>query len=172
MEQRNRYCGGEIEGDMEPLTTIVATAVAVGAAAGLKDSAKQAVVDAYSGLKGLITSRYRGVDLGTVETKPESLSKRESLAEDLDDAGAGEDLELLAAAQGLIAIVRANAPQTGPAVGVDLARVEAEALRISDVEASGTGVQAVDSTFHGNIDINNVRAGIQGPLDPPVTRRE
>ncbi|MQY26603.1 hypothetical protein [Nocardia aurantia] len=155
---------------MEPLTTIVATAIATGAAAGLKDTAKQAISDAYRVVRSLITGRYREVDLTPVEKKPESIAKRDSLAEDLSAAGADEDAELLAAAQKLIAAVRAHEADAAAAIGVDLARIEADALRISDVLSTGSGVRAVDTTVHGSIDISDVRAGVRLPTDPPTAR--
>lgn len=156
---------------MEPLTTVVATAIAVGAAAGLTDTAKQAISDAYNGLKRLITGKYRDVDLGPVEKKPDSTAKRDSLAEDLEEAGAGQDHELLAAAQTLIAAVRAHANDAAAAIGVDLERVEAAALRIGSVESAGTGVRVKDGKFHGDIDIDQVRAGPRGPNNPSTAQQ-
>ncbi|MGW4717847.1 hypothetical protein [Nocardia sp. NPDC004260] len=64
---------------MDP-ATLVATAVAVGAAAGLTDTAKQSVTDAYAALKGLLTRRYRDVDLAQVEADPDAAAEREALA--------------------------------------------------------------------------------------------
>ncbi|MDQ3606970.1 MAG: hypothetical protein M3418_12400, partial [Gemmatimonadota bacterium] len=79
---------------MDPISIIVA-ALAAGAAAGLKSNAEKVVADAYEGIKALIKRRYSRVDLTPIETKPESEKKRESVAEDLEEAGAAEDLELL-----------------------------------------------------------------------------
>ena len=44
---------------MEPVITTIAAAVALGAAAGIKDTASKAVKDAYAGLKTLIQDRYK-----------------------------------------------------------------------------------------------------------------
>ncbi len=62
---------------------------------GVKDTAAQAVKDAYASLKKLIVGRYQRSVAG-VESKPESTAKRDSLAEDLVDSGADTDAELLA----------------------------------------------------------------------------
>ncbi|MBF6222090.1 hypothetical protein IU479_28775 [Nocardia abscessus] len=140
---------------MDPVT-IVATAVAIGAAAGLTDTAKQSVTDAYGALKGLLTRRYRDVDLAQVEAAPDSAAQRESLAGALDAHGAAEDHELLAAARELIeTAVRADVG----AAGVDLAMVEAAALRISRVTATGTGVRVHGGRFSGDIHIEDIEAG-------------
>ncbi|WP_433521625.1 hypothetical protein ACQPZ2_30570 [Nocardia pseudovaccinii] len=143
---------------MDPVTIIV-TAIAAGAAAGFTDTAKQVIADSYSALKGLISGRYQNVDLRPVEAKPDSAAKRASLAEDLTDAGADADDELLTAAQELIHLVRTNNAGTGHAIGVDLERVEAAALRISDVRSQSSGVKVRDGSFSGDIDIRNIRAG-------------
>ncbi|MGW0250173.1 hypothetical protein ACWDYH_26470 [Nocardia goodfellowii] len=154
---------------MEPVTVIVA-AIAAGAGAGVTQTVSQAVTDAYTALKNLLTGRYRDVDVAPLERKPDSAAKRESLAEDLSAAGADQDRQLLAAARAVITAVREHAPGTGPAIGVDLQRVEAAALRIGSVESSGTGVRAVDAKFHGDIEIQRVRAG-QQDSDPTQARQ-
>ncbi|MFI7000058.1 hypothetical protein [Nocardia sp. NPDC050175] len=146
--------------------TIVATAVAVGAAAGVTDTAKQSVADAYAALKKLLGSRFRGVDVGAVEDAPESIDAREALAGELEARGAGADAELLAAAEELIGLARATAAEAVAVVGVDLAQFEGGALRITDVVSSGDGVRVRDAQLAGDIDISNVRAG-QGESPHP-----
>ncbi|MFD3427330.1 hypothetical protein [Nocardia fluminea] len=155
---------------METVPAIVADAIAVGAVAGLTQSAKQSVVDAYQNLKGLMTSRYGLVGVDSLEQQPDSSARRAVVVEDLQRAGADGDLELLAAAQALIAVVRAQESAAGVAVGVDLERVEAAALRIRDVDSTGTGVRVVDGSFTGPIEIGSVKAGAPR-LDPPSARR-
>jgi hypothetical protein len=150
---------------VDPVTIIVA-AVALGASAGLKDTAATAVKDAYAGLKRLIVDRYERVDLAPVESKPDSENKRGSLAEDLAEAGAGTDGELLEAARAVIAAVRAHEASAGAALGIDIQRVEAAALRIHRVDAEGTAVRMRDTKVVGEIDIGDVRAGRERPGRP------
>jgi hypothetical protein len=148
------------------VVTVVSQALAAGAAAGLKNTAAKAVTDAYAGLKKLITGRYQDVDVSAVEKKPDSEAKRVSLAEDLAGAGAAGDVELLEAARQVIAAVNTHAAGTGPAIGVDLERVEAAAIRIRDVTAEGTGVRARDVKVAGDIDISGIHAG-KTTVEPP-----
>ncbi|RIK53553.1 MAG: hypothetical protein DCC57_08160 [Chloroflexi bacterium] len=152
---------------MEPVTLIV-TAVALGAAAGLKPTVEQAVKDAYAGIKTLILRKYGAVGLEAVEKKPDSKPKQESLAEDLQEAGAAQDTELLAQAQALIDAVEQSkiGAEAAVAIGVDLKKVKAAALRIADVTASGTGVKVEEGEFTGDVDIRGVRAGVDRPPDP------
>jgi hypothetical protein len=153
---------------VDPVTLIV-SALALGASAGLKDTVATAVRDAYSTLRRILGERYRGVDVTPVERRPESAAKRDSLAEDLGVAGAGTDAELLAAARQVIEQISSHAPEAAAAVGVDLERVRASALRIAAVDSAGTGVRVRDSEFSGDIDIRDVRAGPDRPQPRPAS---
>src|SRR5215210_7285808 len=122
---------------MDPISIIVA-ALAAGAVAGLKPTAEQAVKDTYAGIKALIQRKYRSVDLSSLEKKPESETKRASVAEDLTDAGAAQDVELLERAKALLDAVAHHDQAAARAIGVDLEDVRAAALRIQEVTAEGT----------------------------------
>jgi hypothetical protein len=117
---------------MDPIGIIVA-ALASGAAAGLKPTAEKAIKEAYAGLKSLIQRKYSRVDLLPIENKPESRSKRESVAEDLADAGAAGDRELLDLAKVLIDAVAEHDKATATVIGVDLEEVKAAYLDITKV---------------------------------------
>jgi hypothetical protein len=151
--------------------TVITQALAAGAAAGFKDTAAKAVKDTYAGLRKLITERYQDVDVSAVEKRPDSEHKRASLAEDLQQAGADRDAELLEAARQVLATVNTHAADTGLAIGVDLSGLEAAAVRIRDVIAEGTGVQGRDWKVAGDVEISGVRAGSAAePPDPPTRR--
>jgi hypothetical protein len=151
---------------MDPVTLIV-TALAAGASAALKSTAESGIKDAYEGLKRLIFGRYTDIDVAPVEKKPESEAKRQSLAEDLEAAGAAGDRELLETAQRLVEAVRKHDAEAGPAIGVDLEHVEAEFLKVGDVSSTGTGVRLRHGTFSGGIDISGVEAGGGATPDRP-----
>ncbi|MEU1550810.1 hypothetical protein [Nocardia sp. NPDC005745] len=156
---------------MESVPEVVAAAVAVGAVAGLTDTAKQAVADAYQKLKALVAGRVGSSVVESVERQPDSNARRAVLVEDLQRAGTENDQQLLAAAQALLAVVRAHEATAGAAVGVDLERVSAAALRIREVISTGTGVRVIGSDFAGDIEIGSVRAGNAEPQDPPPAHR-
>ena len=149
---------------MDPVTVVV-SAIAVGAVAGLREAATDAVKDAYAALKRLVVDRYADVDLGAVERRPDSPAKRQSLTEDLVAEGAADDADLLAAARAMLAAVREYASSAAGVVGVDLDEIEAAAVHIADVTSTQTGVKVRRATVAGAIDIRNVRAG-EGPPDP------
>ena len=149
---------------MDPVTMIV-VALAAGAAAGLKPTAEQAVKDADAGIKAFILNKYPSISLDPLEKKPASESKRASIEEDLADAGAGEDDELLASAKALLDAVKQHDRPAAQAIGVDLEEVEAEYLKIQKVRATGTGVKVRKGKFSGGIDLGEVDAGVGS--EPP-----
>src|SRR4051812_24833046 len=63
----------------EPVTTAILAAIAAGAATGATETVKQAIADAYSSLKGLITCK-----LGSTSKAVEAVAKLEE-----DPASAG-----------------------------------------------------------------------------------
>ncbi|MFE3195401.1 hypothetical protein ACFXHA_40810 [Nocardia sp. NPDC059240] len=155
---------------MEPVT-MIAAAIAAGAAAGLTDTAKKAVTDAYLAARAIITRRYQNVDISVVETRPGLPSRRAVLADELQLAGAGNDPELIQAAQHLLVVVQQAAPAAAEAVGIQLRRIEADELEISYVTSSGSGVIAEDIKATGTIRITDVHAGPQEPPHPPTAAR-
>jgi hypothetical protein len=143
---------------MDPIESI-ATALALGAAAGLKPTVEKVIKDAYDGLKALILRKYPKVDVNQLETDPGSKGRRAVVTEGLEKGGAHNDAELLLSAANVLETVRSRAPETAGVVGVDLKDVEGVALTIRRVIASGTGVNIEHAKLAGDITIEDVRAG-------------
>ena len=100
---------------MDPVTVIVA-ALGAGAGLGVKDTASQAVMDAYVGLKALVSRRLSGRQTGELvlarhERAPGIWEK--PLAEELLLAGAAGDGDLIRAAQALLSLVDAAGTASG-----------------------------------------------------------
>lgn len=92
---------------MDPVTVIV-TALAAGAAMGLKDTAGAAVKDAYGSLKALVKKRLATrVDGELVLARHEEapLAWEGPLVAELTAAGAADDAGLVAAAQALMGLI-------------------------------------------------------------------
>jgi hypothetical protein len=96
---------------MDPITIIV-TALAAGASSGaisaLQDDVKAAAAAAYSKLRGLLTKRVAGnqaaeLTLAKYESSPKTWEA--PLAEQLKEVGAGDDADIVAAAQALMKLV-------------------------------------------------------------------
>lgn len=151
---------------MDPLTLIV-SALAAGAAAGLKPTAEQVIKDAYGSIKALFQRKYEQVDLTAIERKPESKGKQESLREDLADAGAAEDQELLDKINVLLAALEKHAPQDAAAVGVDVGKLRARAVNLTNIHSEGTGVRMKDVDIAEDFTIKDVWAGKGGGEENP-----
>jgi len=130
----------------------------------LQETAATAVKDAYAALKRLLGAR--DINVSALERRPESPTQREALRETLSDRSVSEDRELIEAARRVADAVAASDAGAGAAVGVDLKRVQAEFLRISSVQAEGTGIRVEEGKFSGGIDIGKVRAGTRGGGNP------
>ncbi|MBV7706849.1 hypothetical protein NOVA_29095 [Nocardia nova] len=154
---------------MDPVT-MVAAAIAAGAAAGVSDTAKQGVSDAYRAVKALIAGRYRSVDVEAVEQQPQSPQRRAALADELRQASAGDDEELLVAARQLLVVVHQQLPDAVEAVGVHLREVSAGELEVSDVTSAGSGVIAENTTVSGALRISGITAGGDRQPHPPAAR--
>jgi hypothetical protein len=92
---------------MDPITLIV-TALAAGAALGIKDAASSAIKDAYAGLKSLVKKRLgespkAEMVLAGHEQAPDTWQA--PLMAELDRAGARNDPGLVAAAEALMHLV-------------------------------------------------------------------
>jgi len=91
-------------------------ALAAGTAAGITGTADTAILDAYAGLKALLTKR-----LGTRKSARQALDAQEidprkwraSLGEDLTASGADGDEEVLRAARRLLQLADPNGAHTG-----------------------------------------------------------
>ncbi len=93
--------------EMDPITLIV-TALAAGAALGVKDTASAMVKDAYVGLKALVRKRLGGgpdaeLVLAKHEKAPETWQS--PLMAELAESGADRDGDLIAAAQALLSLI-------------------------------------------------------------------
>jgi hypothetical protein len=154
---------------MDPVSVVV-TALAAGAAAGLKPAAEQAVKDAYAGLKSFIQRKWQHVSLASLEANPTSEPRRAVVKEDLAQTEAGKDRELLAMADKLLEAVSRHAPDVAQSIGVKLEDIKSGgSLRIRDVAAGNVAVDVSKADIHGDIDISSVRAGRTGnSLNPPV----
>ena len=102
-------------GETEPVSLIV-TALASGAAAALKDTASQALKDAYRSLKHLLRRKLEGnreaeVALERYETRPGVWQP--PLQDELTRTGAGQDAAIIRAAEALMALVDPHGSQSG-----------------------------------------------------------
>jgi hypothetical protein len=84
---------------MESVRKVV-TVLAMAVVVSYKDSSEKDIGDAYKRTKALINLRYTKVNLEPLEKRPESKGLRSKLEDELLDAGADQDVELLKEAEG------------------------------------------------------------------------
>ena len=156
---------------MEPVT-LIATAIAIGASDGARETTKTAISDAYSALKRWISGRYGsvGADVEALEQEPEEELRRQLLAKKLGQAGAGDDGELLALAQALLAAVEDEEPGLPATIGVAIQRaaVGGDIEVVNVAVDGGSGVVAQDVAAGGDLRIHGVAA--RGHREPPHPR--
>jgi hypothetical protein len=97
---------------MDPLTLIIG-ALAAGAAASAKDTAAQAIKDAYAGFKRSLIARFGARPelqsaIEQVEKRPESEARQMVLNEELEAAGVREYGDLLRDAEALLKMLEAQ----------------------------------------------------------------
>ncbi|MEU4517376.1 hypothetical protein AB0F52_01510 [Amycolatopsis sp. NPDC024027] len=97
---------------------LVVSALTAGAVAGVKDTASAAVKDAYasvqSGVRRLLSHSDAGEDVSVLEAYAVAPDEyRDGLVAALSAAGAGEDAELVAAAQAVLAAVDPPGAEAG-----------------------------------------------------------
>ena len=96
---------------MDPITTAIVAALTIGATSGITDTAKTMISDAYQGLKGMLHKKF-GRDSSLVksvevlEAKPEVVGRQQTLDEEIIDAHANQDQDILQAAQYLLNLVQ------------------------------------------------------------------
>jgi len=97
---------------MDPVTVAIIAALSAGATSGATDVSKKAIVDGYEALKTLLKKKF-GDDsdatdaIDKLQARPDSLARRETVAEELQAVNAAADPELLHAAQSLLELVKA-----------------------------------------------------------------
>jgi hypothetical protein len=130
---------------MDPITHAIISALSTGAAAGVTDASKKAIVEAYGELKSLLIRKFGGHSevaqaLNKLQVTPDSLGRKETLAEEMEAVNAPAEPELLSAAESLLALVQALPGQ----------HVQA---------AEGTGIAQADRGSTASVAISNLPSG-------------
>lgn len=159
---------------MEPISTIIVTALAAGAAAGLTDTASQFVKEAYAGLKGLIKRKYAkaGASVDVLETDPSSEDLQSFAGKQLATSGAADDQDVQKLAQALLDAVAQYAPESARTIGVELKDIRAGSMRLGDINVqaagSATALSASNITVAGDFVIEGVTVSSGLPASLPA----
>ena len=158
---------------MEPVTTLIVTAAALGAAAGLKPTAEQAVKDAYMGFKKVITDHYGDYrdlldSLEFLGKKPEDANRQAAFKDELTNVEATNDPALIKAAKEVHTAVEIHNPDIPIAIGMDIEILNAAVLEAENILAgkSGTAVRVGKADIKGKASFKNIGGGKQSTSDP------
>ena len=153
---------------MEPLSAVV-TAISAGAAAGLQGVASAAAKDAYDLLKDYLKTKFPSVSVSALEEKPESEPRMMVVEEDLRDAGATRDVELITRAQSLLRALEEQI-KSGESFGVKLDGVIVKAnANITEVFGA---VVVQNSTIEKDLNISNVGTGRTREDDSRLSKKK
>lgn len=148
---------------MEPVTTIIVSAIALGAAAGLQQTTEQVIKDAYNGLKQVIVAKYNQyVDLidamDFLAKKPQDANRREVLGRELVATGVTNDEDVINRSKDVLAAVDKSGSDIVTAIGMDIGTLKAAALEVDGVQAgrSGIGVRIEEAQIENTASFKNV----------------
>ena len=104
--------------EMDPITTAIIAALSAGAISGLTDSSKSAITEAYNTLKVLLGKKFGAKSdviqaINQLETKPESIVRKETVQKEILTLKAEQDSEMLTAAKHLLMLVHPQQAGTG-----------------------------------------------------------
>ncbi len=96
---------------MDPITTAIVAALTMGATSGITDTVKTMISDAYQELKSLLRNKFGHESslvksIEVLEAKPDAVGRQQTLDEEIIDAGANRDQDVLQAAQQLLSFVQ------------------------------------------------------------------
>lgn len=149
---------------MEPIITLIVSAIALGAAAGTQKTVEKAIEDAYEGLKRLLIDHYKShndlIDaMWFLDKKPQDENRQLALAGELQTTNIANDSEVIDQAKKLYRVVEAYDQNLPQAIGMDIGKLKAAALEVENVQAgkSGTGVRIQEADIsNGTAKFTNI----------------
>ena len=123
---------------MESFWASLVDAMQAGALAAAKDTASQALKDAYSAVRDYIGSKHSGVSLDSLRQEPSSARQRLVFQQELESVSAEDDPELLMLMRSLVEALISQDTDAATTVGVDLQNIRATLdVQIRGIAAEG-----------------------------------
>jgi hypothetical protein len=142
---------------MVDVITVIVSALAAGATAGLKDTAKKVVTDGYNAFKSILIKKYPSVKVSLLEEDPKATEYQNVVKKNLTDSKADKDLDLLEATEKLVELLERHSSLTLQTFGVDLKKVKAAKEIVIKNYDSEHGIKAEEVEAE-RIEIINERA--------------
>lgn len=148
-------------------TSEIVMALVAGAKIVGTEGAKAVVKDAYSGLKGVISERFKKAEpaIVLIEDDPEDTALIPIVEKKLIDTGAINDMELQERAVQLLEAIKNNLDNTtAQRIGIDLEQIEANTLRVRNLRGADDTVVRLRDVKAGDLEISDIQA--KGKSDP------
>jgi len=156
---------------MDPITAIM-TAITLGVATGLTETAKQAIVDTYASLKKILRERH-DIRLGNLEEDPESKKETDLIKESLSarTQDALSDKELIHTAQQVIEKVNQykdqqpeyirNLLENGISIKIGITKSKVGgSVNLDEIHSiGGIEIGIDDTTIEKDLTISNMSSG-------------
>lgn len=150
-----------VHSNMDPVSTTVVSAIALGATHAADKLGEKLVTDSYAALKHLLVTAYgKATDLIEsvigLEKKPDSEGRQATVAEELRTSGAVDDERLIAAAEAVLAAAeQASAVRT---IGIDWSDVKAARVKVGKIKAraGAIGFRAARMEIAGDVEVQDI----------------
>jgi hypothetical protein len=98
---------------MDPVTTAIVAALAAGGTAGITDTAKTMITEAYQALKDLLQKKFGSESnlvksVAVLEAKPTAVPRQQTLDEEIIEVHAHQDPDIMQAAQRVLQQIKAH----------------------------------------------------------------
>lgn len=98
---------------MDPVATAIIAAITAGVLSGVTEASKKIIADAYDNLKKILRLKFGNNNdvvkaIKSLEKKPDSIGRQETLKEEISSLGAEKDEEVLMAAQEILVLLQDN----------------------------------------------------------------
>ncbi len=135
---------------MDPVSLAIISALSAGAASGLTDTTKKAIVDGYEGLKALLKKKFGSNSevadaIEKLQAKPNSSGRSQTLEEELKAVNADKELQLRSAADSLLQLIKAL-PQGAQHIQI------AQGMGIAQADRGSTATVSIGSPSRKNDD--------------------
>jgi hypothetical protein len=143
---------------MDPVSAIIGALIA-GATAAMKETASQAVKDAYAGLKRILIDTYSIHSIGLVEKKPNNAAFRQAAESELKDSAALADRQVMEHALAVLtAALRDLANVSAGGYGIDAETIKAgQNLLIERVSGGHIGIRAGTIEAGGDMTLRDIQ---------------
>ena len=143
------------------IASAILTAIVAGATASAKDTASQAIKDAYAGLRRLLVDVYKLTTVKSLDLDPKSSKARSEVIEEVSKSAVLSDKRILESLQSLTAALENESPARLADWDINLGNiVSARNVLIEKFEAEGSIDIGDIEAKSGDVILRDLRAGV------------